>query len=62
MDRFEILERKKIGANIYIFGCRNLRTGSKFIALAKTDSQSEIIRMATFGDDGIEGLNIRGMG
>ena len=62
MDKFEVLEKRKIGHRAYIFGCRNLRTGGKFIALVKTDDKGEIIRMATFGGDGIEGFKIKGMG
>ena len=48
MAQFEILDKGRIGKNLYIFGCRHKGSGKGFVALVKTDGNGDIIRMATF--------------
>ena len=54
MAKFDVLDKAKIGRDLYIFGCRYRDSGRKFVVLVKTDGKGDIIRLATF-DGGYDG-------
>ena len=53
MEGLKVIDRAKIGDNLYIFGCEKKGVG-KFVALLKVDDKGNLVRMAHFGDKDYE--------